>query len=112
VSLLLASAELFDAVGGLVVFVLASFVGFEVITRVPTLLHTPLMSGSNAISGIVVVGGIVVAGYSQSTLAALLALVAVAAAMANVVGGFLVTDRMLKMFRGKPAPSGKPKAGA
>lgn len=111
-SLLLASAEYFDAVGGLVVFVLAAFVGFEVITRVPTLLHTPLMSGSNAISGIVVVGGVVIAGYAEGTLAVLLALVAVAAAMANVVGGFVVTDRMLKMFKRKPDAGGKPKAGA
>ena len=104
-----------DLVGGLVIFVLATFVGYEVILRVPTLLHTPLMSGSNAISGIVVVGGIIVAGLTTSTVAAVLALVAVAAAMVNVVGGFLVTDRMLKMFRRKPdaprAPPASPPPG-
>jgi NAD(P) transhydrogenase subunit alpha len=91
----------FDAVDGLVVFTLATFIGFEVITRVPTLLHTPLMSGSNAISGIIVVGAIVVAGSSTSTLAVILALLAVALATVNVVGGFVVTDRMLKMFKRK-----------
>jgi NAD(P) transhydrogenase subunit alpha len=100
----------FDAVEGLVIFVLATFVGFEVITRVPTLLHTPLMSGSNAISGIVVVGALFVAGTSTSTFAVVLALFAVILATVNVVGGFVVTDRMLKMFRRRPdAP--KPGAG-
>lgn len=84
---------------GIVVFVLASFVGFEVITKVPPRLHTPLMSGSNAISGITIVGAIVATGIENHTVAAVLAFVAVAAAMINVVGGFLVTDRMLGMFR-------------
>ena len=95
----------FDAVDGLVVFVLGTFIGVEVINRVPTLLHTPLMSGSNAISGIILVGAIVVAGSSTSTLAVILALLAVALASVNVVGGFLVTDRMLKMFKRKEAPA-------
>jgi H+-translocating NAD(P) transhydrogenase subunit alpha len=87
---------------GIVVFVLAAFIGFEVISKVPPTLHTPLMSGSNAISGITIVGAIIATGIEESTLAAILALVAVAAATVNVVGGFLVTDRMLEMFRAKP----------
>jgi NAD(P) transhydrogenase subunit alpha len=84
----------------LTIFVLALFVGFEVISKVPTMLHTPLMSGTNAIHGIVLVGAMIVAGLSGSaTLTAILGLVAVALATINVVGGFLVTDRMLQMFR-------------
>ena len=81
------------------VFVLAVFIGFEVIAKVPQMLHTPLMSGSNAISGIAVVGALVVAGRPESPLTIGLGVVAVALAMANVVGGFMVTDRMLQMFR-------------
>ncbi|HEX2166468.1 MAG TPA: NAD(P) transhydrogenase subunit alpha [Longimicrobiales bacterium] len=83
----------------LYIFVLAIFVGFEVITKVPQMLHTPLMSGSNAISGITLVGAVVVAGRVESPLSTGLAVVAVAFATINVVGGFLVTDRMLQMFR-------------
>ena len=83
------------------VFVLAIFVGFEVITKVPPTLHTPLMSGANAISGITVVGAIVAAGSKESTLAAVLCCVAVIMATINVVGGFLVTNRMLLMFKKK-----------
>jgi H+-translocating NAD(P) transhydrogenase subunit alpha len=83
----------------LYVFVLACFIGFEVISKVPQMLHTPLMSGSNAISGITIVGAIVVAGRVESTLSTVLAVVAVAFATINVVGGFMVTDRMLQMFR-------------
>ena len=83
----------------LYVFVLAIFVGFEVISKVPPFLHTPLMSGSNAISGITVVGALVSAGSGHSGLAAILGLVAVIFATVNVVGGFLVTDRMLEMFK-------------
>lgn len=83
----------------LYVFVLALFVGVEVIRKVPQMLHTPLMSGSNAISGITVVGAIVVAGRVESPLSTLLAVIAVAFATTNVVGGFLVTDRMLQMFK-------------
>jgi NAD(P) transhydrogenase subunit alpha len=101
---------MFDAIDGLVVFVLATFIGVEVINRVPTLLHTPLMSGSNAISGIIVVGAIIVAGSSESTLAVVLSLVAVVLATVNVVGGFVVTDRMLKMFRRKPEAKRPPSA--
>jgi NAD(P) transhydrogenase subunit alpha len=81
------------------IFVLAIFVGFEVISKVPQMLHTPLMSGSNAISGITLVGAIVVAGRVESPLSTALAVLAVIFATINVVGGFLVTDRMLQMFR-------------
>lgn len=81
------------------VFVLAIFVGFEVITKVPPLLHTPLMSGSNAISGITLVGSLVSAGTGFKGLSTILATVAVIFATINVVGGFMVTDRMLEMFK-------------
>jgi NAD(P) transhydrogenase subunit alpha len=81
------------------VFVLAAFVGFEVITKVPPTLHTPLMSGSNAISGITIIGAIISAGRGQGALATTLGFLAVTFATINVVGGFLVTDRMLQMFR-------------
>jgi H+-translocating NAD(P) transhydrogenase subunit alpha len=87
----------------LTVFVLAVFVGFEVISKVPTMLHTPLMSGTNAIHGIVIVGAILVAGVGGSGLRTILGLVAVAFGAINVVGGFLVTDRMLQMFRRRDA---------
>jgi len=83
------------------VFVLAVFVGFEIITKIPSTLHTPLMSGSNAISGITVVGAIVAAGGGETTLAKYLGCGAVALATVNVVGGFLITNRMLAMFRRK-----------
>ncbi len=85
----------------LTIFVLAIFVGFEIITKVPPTLHTPLMSGANAISGITVIGALVAAGYERSTLTGLLGAVAIALATVNVVGGFLVTHRMLEMFRKK-----------
>ncbi|MDJ0580982.1 NAD(P) transhydrogenase subunit alpha [Crocosphaera sp.] len=88
---------------GLVVFVLASFVGFEVINKVPPTLHTPLMSGANAISGIAVVGAILIAGPQEWNITVILGLVAVVLATVNVVGGFLVTDRMLQMFKKKGA---------
>ena len=90
---------------GLVVFVLASFVGFEVINKVPPTLHTPLMSGANAISGIAVVGALLIAGVPEWNLTAILGLIAIALAMVNVVGGFLVTDRMLQMFKKKETAS-------
>jgi proton-translocating NAD(P)+ transhydrogenase subunit alpha len=85
----------------LYVFVLAIFVGFEVISKVPQMLHTPLMSGSNAISGITIVGAVVVAGRVESPVSTVLAVIAVAFAMINVVGGFMVTDRMLQMFKAR-----------
>ncbi len=85
------------------IFVLATFVGIEVISKVPPLLHTPLMSGSNAISGITLVGSLIAAGEGFGLLSTYLGLVAVIFATINVVGGFLVTDRMLAMFRRKPS---------
>jgi len=88
-------------VTALTIFVLAIFVGFEIITKVPPTLHTPLMSGSNAISGITLIGALLSAGTQHSTLTAILGLVAVIFATINVVGGFLVTHRMLKMFHRK-----------
>jgi NAD(P) transhydrogenase subunit alpha len=87
--------------GSLTVFAVAIFLGCEVITKVPPTLHTPLMSGSNAISGITLVGSLVAAGSQDSELAAILGMIAVALATINVVGGFLVTHRMLQMFRRK-----------
>ena len=86
-------------VGSLTVFALAVFVGFEVIAKVPPTLHTPLMSGSNAISGVTVVGAIIAAGNSSGGVACFLALIATALATINVVGGFVVTHRMLLMFK-------------
>lgn len=83
----------------LYIFVLAIFVGFEVITKVPPLLHTPLMSGSNAISGITIVGALISAGSGHTGVSTILGLIAVIFATINVVGGFLVTDRMLEMFK-------------
>lgn len=83
------------------VFVLAIFVGFELITKVPPTLHTPLMSGSNAISGITIVGALLSAGLGELTISTILGVVAIVFATINVVGGFLVTDRMLKMFKKK-----------
>ena len=93
------SAEL---VASLTIFALAAFLGIELISRVPTLLHTPLMSGTNAIHGIVVVGAMLIAGSADSTLEQALAFVALVFGTVNVVGGFLVTDRMLDMFKRKP----------
>jgi NAD(P) transhydrogenase subunit alpha len=85
-------------------FVLAIFVGIEVISKVPTILHTPLMSGTNAIHGIILVGAIVIAAGANSPLTIGIGLVAVILATTNVVGGFVVTDRMLEMFKGRQAP--------
>ncbi|MFQ5538611.1 MAG: NAD(P) transhydrogenase subunit alpha [Gemmatimonadota bacterium] len=84
---------------GLYVFVLATLAGREVITKVPPTLHTPLMSGANAISGISIVGALVVAGHAQGTTQMVLGVAAIAMATINVVGGFMVTDRMLSMFK-------------
>ena len=83
------------------IFILAIFVGFELISKVPPTLHTPLMSGSNAISGICLVGALVVSGPKDSSLSTILGLAAIVLATINVVGGFLVTDRMLQMFKRK-----------
>src|SRR5205814_7589433 len=81
------------------VFLLAGFLGYQIITRVPSLLHTPLMSATNAISGISLVGSLVAAGADRGTMSTILGLIAVTAATINVVGGFMITDRMLKMFK-------------
>ena len=86
----------------LTVLVLAAFVGIELISKVPTMLHTPLMSGTNAIHGVVIVGAILVAGSHHGTLTTVVGTIAVAFGASNVVGGFLVTDRMLEMFKKKP----------
>jgi NAD(P) transhydrogenase subunit alpha len=83
----------------LYVFVLASFVGYQVISRVPPLLHTPLMSAANALTGISLVGSLVAAGSNHGTLSSVMGFIAVICATVNVVGGFLITDRMLKMFK-------------
>jgi len=86
-----------------VIFILAMIIGIEVIKKVPSLLHTPLMSGANAISGITIIGAMIIAGQGQSMLSQAIGLLAVILAMVNVVGGYMVTDRILQMF--------KPKAG-
>jgi H+-translocating NAD(P) transhydrogenase subunit alpha len=85
-------------------FVLSVFVGFEVISKVPTILHTPLMSGSNAIHGIILVGALFIAAGAHDLVTIILGFLAVLLATINVVGGFVVTDRMLEMFRGRNAP--------
>ncbi len=86
----------------IVIFTLATFLGVELINRVPTTLHTPLMSGANAISGITIVGAMIVAGGEHGWLSSVLGFLAVVCAMINVVGGYAVTDRMLQMFKKKP----------
>lgn len=88
------------------VFVLAIFIGFELISKVPPTLHTPLMSGSNAISGITIIGALLSAGSENFTLSTILGLIAIIFAMINVVGGYMVTDRMLKMFKKKDKKEG------
>jgi proton-translocating NAD(P)+ transhydrogenase subunit alpha len=87
---------------GLYVFVLGAFVGWQVLSKVPHLLHTPLMSATNAISGISLVGSMVAAGSNHGVIMTILGSIAVTAATINVVGGFLITDRMLKMFKKRP----------
>ena len=88
----------------LTILVLAAFLGFEVVSKVPTMLHTPLMSGTNFIHGIVIVGAIIVLGFADDTFTRVIGFVAMALATANVVGGWFVTDRMLEMFRRRPEP--------
>ncbi len=87
-----------DLITEITIFVLAAFVGFEVISKVPTTLHTPLMSQTNAIHGIVMLGGLIVVGYADDSLEKLIGVIAIAFGTINIVGGFLVTDRMLSMF--------------
>ena len=91
----------------LAIFILSVFVGFEVVSKVSTTLHTPLMSGANAIHGVILVGAIVVADHAKNTLEISLAIAAVILATINMVGGFVVTDRMLQMFKGKSKPKQK-----
>jgi NAD(P) transhydrogenase subunit alpha len=96
----------------LTIFVLAAFVGIEVISKVPSILHTPLMSGSNAIHGIVLVGALVIMGEAHGAAEVTLGFLAVFLATLNVVGGFVVTDRMLEMFKGRPGDRAKAPAPA
>lgn len=91
--------EILQQINGFYVFLLAAVVGYHIIHKVPPLLHTPLMSATNAISAICVVGAILVAGGGHSALSTTLGTIAVASAVTNIVGGFLITDRMLKMFK-------------
>ncbi len=95
-----------ETIVGAYIFILTIFVGFEVISKVPSTLHTPLMSGANAIHGIIIVGAILVAGALPGTFGAVLGFFAVVLATINVVGGFVVTDRMLQMFRTRPRAGG------
>jgi NAD(P) transhydrogenase subunit alpha len=101
-----------ELLAALTVFVLAIMCGFAVISKVPATLHTPLMSGANSIHGIVLVGSMVIAASATDLLSQILSFIAVAFATMNVVGGYVVTDRMLQMFRRKPAEPPKPKAEA
>ena len=96
-----------DLITELTILVLAAFVGFEVISKVPNSLYTPLMSATNAIHGIVVLGGILVIGSADGVLNKTILVIAIAFGTINVVGGFLVTDRMLEMFKARPKPSDK-----
>ena len=91
----------FELLSALFILVLAAFVGYEVVSKVPTMLHTPLMSGANAVHGVIVVGAMLVAATAGGAVAIILALLAVILGTINVVGGFVVTDRMLEMFRGR-----------
>jgi NAD(P) transhydrogenase subunit alpha len=97
-----------DGIALLAIFVLAVFVGFEVVSKVSTTLHTPLMSGANAIHGIILVGAIVVTGHAHSWWAVALGVLATVLATVNLVGGFVVTDRMLEMFKGRGRPAVDP----
>jgi NAD(P) transhydrogenase subunit alpha len=101
----MASELMSNEIALLAIFILSVFVGFEVVSKVSTTLHTPLMSGANAIHGVILVGAIVVADHAKTTLEISLAIAAVILATINMVGGFVVTDRMFQMFKGK----GKPK---
>ena len=101
-----------DAITLLTIVVLAVVVGFEVVSKVTSKLHTPLMSGANAIHGIILVGAIIVAGQADDPWVLVVALLAVVLATANMVGGFVVTDRMLEMFRGRKPAKAEAPAGA
>jgi NAD(P) transhydrogenase subunit alpha len=93
-----------DLITSLYVFMLAAFIGFEVIRRVSPLLHTPLMSLTNALDAIAVVGAIILAGKGETRMSTILGTIAIVAATSNIVGGFIITDRMLKMFKASKAP--------
>ena len=114
IHLLLESAPVGGSTTGVVeyltIFVLAAFVGIEVVSKVPSILHTPLMSGSNAIHGIVLVGAMTIMGEAHGTAEVVLGFLAVFLATLNVVGGFVVTDRMLEMFKGNPGERARPSA--
>ncbi len=92
----------FELLSALFILVLAAFVGYEVVSKVPTMLHTPLMSGANAVHGVIVVGAMLVAATADGPIAIILALLGVTLGTINVVGGFVVTDRMLEMFKKRP----------
>jgi len=96
-----------DVITEVTIFVLAAFVGFEVISKVPTTLHTPLMSQTNAIHGIVMIGGLIAIGVADDSLEKAIGVIAIAFGTINIVGGFMVTDRMLGMFSRKPKPADK-----
>jgi proton-translocating NAD(P)+ transhydrogenase subunit alpha len=100
------SLTAFALLAALYILVLAAFVGYEVVSKVPTMLHTPLMSGANAVHGVIVVGAMLVAASAEGPLRIILALIGVTLGTINVVGGFVVTDRMLEMFR-KRTPGGR-----
>ena len=93
----------FQLLSALYILVLAAFIGYEVVSKVPTMLHTPLMSGANAVHGVIVVGAMLVAASAEGPIRIVLALLAVTLGTINVVGGFVVTDRMLEMFKRRPA---------
>ena len=101
-----------ELIAGIVIFTLATFLGAELIGRVPPTLHTPLMSGANAISGITIAGALIVAGAGYGWISTVLGFLAIVFAMMNVVGGYAVTDRMLAMFRRKDEPAAGAAAGA
>lgn len=101
----------FELVAALTIFILAVLVGFEVISKVPATLHTPLMSGANSIHGIVLVGSMLIAATASEPISQILAFIAVIFAAMNVVGGYVVTDRMLQMFK-RRQPAAKPEAGS
>jgi proton-translocating NAD(P)+ transhydrogenase subunit alpha len=96
----------FELISALFILVLAAFVGYEVVSKVPTMLHTPLMSGANAVHGVIVVGAMLVAATAGGAIGIVLALIAVILGTINVVGGFVVTDRMLEMFKKRPGERG------
>ncbi len=101
-----------DLITEITIFVLAAFVGFEVISKVPTTLHTPLMSQTNAIHGIVLLGGLIVVGFGDDAIEYVIGVIAITFGTINIVGGFMVTDRMLGMFARKPKPPASSSEGS